>query len=33
MVTGADWTNWTADDLRPFVERVVEWFGPDRLLL
>ncbi|TCO19706.1 L-fuconolactonase [Kribbella steppae] len=32
MVTETDWTKWTADDLRPFVERVVEWFGPDRLL-
>ncbi|MFD7155530.1 amidohydrolase family protein [Kribbella sp. NPDC059898] len=32
MVTEADWNRWTADDLRPFVERVVEWFGTDRIL-
>ncbi|WP_328521010.1 amidohydrolase family protein [Kribbella sp. NBC_00359] len=32
MVTEANWSTWTAADLRPFVERVVHWFGPDRLL-
>jgi L-fuconolactonase len=32
MVTEADWHHWSADDLRPFVERVVEWFGPNRIL-
>ncbi|TCC49552.1 amidohydrolase [Kribbella pittospori] len=32
MVTEADWSRWTADDLRPFVERVVDWFGTDRVL-
>lgn len=32
MVTEANWTTWTAEDLRPFVEQVVQWFGPDRLL-
>jgi L-fuconolactonase len=32
MVTEADWSRWTADDLRPFVERVVGWFGTDRVL-
>jgi L-fuconolactonase len=32
MVTEADWGGWTADDLRPFVERVVDWFGTDRVL-
>ncbi|HZX01468.1 amidohydrolase family protein [Kribbella sp.] len=32
MVTEADWSSWTADDLRPFVERVVGWFGTERLL-
>jgi L-fuconolactonase len=32
MVTEADWANWTAEDLRPFVEQVVQWFGTDRLL-
>jgi L-fuconolactonase len=32
MVTEAGWSRWTADDLRPFVERVVGWFGTDRVL-
>jgi L-fuconolactonase len=32
MVTEANWAAWTPDDLRPFVERVVGWFGPDRLM-
>ena len=32
MVTEADWARWTPDDLRPYVARVVGWFGADRLL-
>ncbi|MEV6924806.1 amidohydrolase family protein [Dactylosporangium sp. NPDC051485] len=32
MVTEADWGAWTAEDLRPFVGRVVDWFTPQRLL-
>ena len=32
MVTEADHENWTPDDLRPYVERVVELFGYDRLM-
>jgi len=32
MVTEADWTHWTPADLRPYVEKVVGWFGEDRLL-
>ncbi|MEV5707240.1 amidohydrolase family protein [Actinoallomurus sp. NPDC052274] len=32
MITEADWSSWTADDLRPFVTRVHEWFGADRLM-
>jgi L-fuconolactonase len=32
MVTEADWATWTPADLRPFVERVVSWSGPDRLM-
>jgi L-fuconolactonase len=32
MVTEADWTSWTPDDLRPFVSRVVELFGTQRLM-
>jgi len=32
MVTEAKWRSWTPADLRPFVDQVVRWFGPDRLL-
>ncbi|MDP8921688.1 MAG: amidohydrolase family protein [Chloroflexota bacterium] len=32
MVTEADWRTWTADDLRPYVERVLGWFGEDRVM-
>jgi L-fuconolactonase len=32
MVTEANWTSWTAADLRPFVASVVDWFGAGRLL-
>jgi L-fuconolactonase len=32
MVTEADWETWTVDDLRPYVDRLLEWFGPDRLM-
>jgi L-fuconolactonase len=32
MVTEADWASWKAEDLRPFVDRVVAWFRPDRLM-
>jgi hypothetical protein len=32
LVTEADWAGWTVDDLRPYVERVADWFGEDRLL-
>jgi L-fuconolactonase len=32
MVTEADWKRWTVDDLMPYVERVVGWFGEDRLM-
>ncbi|HEX6507563.1 MAG TPA: amidohydrolase family protein [Chloroflexota bacterium] len=32
MVTEARWTTWTSDDLAPYVERVVRFFGSDRLL-
>ena len=32
MVTEADWATWSPDDLRPFVSRVVEWFGVQRLM-
>jgi L-fuconolactonase len=32
MITEADWRNWKADDLRPYLEVVFEVFGPDRVL-
>jgi len=32
MITEADWRAWTPDDLRPFVEPVVEAFTPRRLM-
>lgn len=32
MVTEADWRNWSADDLRPYVQTALDAFGPDRLM-
>ena len=32
MVTEAGWADWTPDDLRPYVQRALEWFGPQRCL-
>jgi L-fuconolactonase len=32
MVTEADWTEWTASDLRPYVHAALEAFGPARLM-
>jgi L-fucono-1,5-lactonase len=32
MVTEADWSSWTSADLQPYVDRVLNVFGPDRLL-
>lgn len=32
MVTEADHASWTIDDLRPYVDRVLEIFGPQRLM-
>jgi L-fuconolactonase len=32
MVTEAGWETWKPADLVPYVERVVEWFGEDRLM-
>jgi L-fuconolactonase len=32
MVTEANWSSWSSEDLRPFVEQVVQWFGSGRLL-
>lgn len=33
LVTEADWHNWTPADLRPYVARVLEWFGSERLMI
>jgi predicted TIM-barrel fold metal-dependent hydrolase len=32
MVTNADWEKWKADDLRPYVNHVIECFGWDRVM-
>jgi L-fuconolactonase len=32
MVTEADWTGWKPEDLKPYVDRVLEWFGEDRVM-
>ena len=32
MVTEANWSSWSPEDLRPFVEQVVQWFGAGRLM-
>lgn len=32
MVTEADWSSWTRAELRPYVDLVLGWFGPRRLL-
>jgi L-fuconolactonase len=32
LVTEADWKSWTREQLQPYVERVLEWFGPARCM-
>jgi L-fuconolactonase len=32
MITEADWSCWTAGDLRPYVDAALECFGPKRLM-
>lgn len=32
MVTEADWETWTPDDFAPYVELLLAWFGPRRLM-
>jgi L-fuconolactonase len=32
MVTEADWNAWKRADLAPYVHRVLEWFGEDRVM-
>lgn len=33
MVTEADWTNWTPQDLRPYLDIAFDAFGADRLMI
>lgn len=33
MVTEADWQQWAPSDLQPYLEVVLEAFGPDRLMI
>ena len=33
MVTEADWRNWNIETLRPYLDVVVEAFGPERLMV
>ena len=33
MVTEADWSSWSAETLRPYLDVVVEAFGPGRLMV
>jgi L-fuconolactonase len=32
LVTEADWKSWTPEQLRPYIERVVAWFGRERCM-
>jgi L-fuconolactonase len=32
MITEADWHAWKPDDLIPYVGRLLDWFGPGRLM-
>ena len=32
MVTEADWSEWSVDDLRPYADHVITAFGPGRVL-
>jgi L-fuconolactonase len=32
MVTEAAWSDWTPDDLRPYVQHALEWFGLERCI-
>jgi len=33
LVTEADWTGWTAADLRPYIETACDLFGPERVMI
>ena len=32
IITEADWATWTPADLEPYVQGLLEWFGPQRLM-
>lgn len=32
LVTEANWSNWRVEDLKPYVETVLEHFGPERMM-
>ena len=32
LVTEADWANWRVEDLQPYVDKVLEYFGPARMM-
>ena len=32
LVTEANWQSWRTDDLRPYVDLALEYFGPDRMM-
>jgi L-fuconolactonase len=32
LVTEADWSSWTPEQLAPYIEMVVEWFGRERCM-
>lgn len=32
MITEANWTRWTVNDLKPYVRAALEFFGPERLM-
>ena len=32
LVTEADWKSWTPEQLAPYVQRVLDWFGPERCM-
>jgi L-fuconolactonase len=32
MIEEADWEHWRPEDLVPYLQRLLEWFGPERLI-
>ena len=32
MITEADWYNWKPDDIKPYVDMLLDWYGPSRLM-